>query len=68
MQLTIDFDTKQVFNIIEQLNIDDKIQILKRLEKETFEYRVDKLRESIPDNDLTEDDIVSEVMKVRYGR
>jgi hypothetical protein len=65
MQVIVDFDTKQLLNIIDQLNINEKIKILKKLEGDTFEYRLNNLRNNIPDNSLSDDDVINEVMNFR---
>ncbi len=65
MQLTVDIDKTQILNLIDQLAINDKLQIVKKLEKDTLKYRIESLRDSISANGITEDDILSEVMSIR---
>ncbi|MBP7552483.1 MAG: hypothetical protein KA885_03580 [Spirochaetes bacterium] len=65
MQVTVDLDLKQLTNVIQKLEVSDKIKLLKKLENDTFDYRMKYLRNSIPENDITEDDIINEVKSVR---
>ncbi len=65
MQVTVDIDKTQIVRLIDQLAINEKLQLVKQSEKETFKYRLENLRESIPENDLTDEDILAEVMSVR---
>jgi len=65
MNVTLDFDTKQILKILDQLDIDEKIKIIKKLENETFEYRLKKLRNSIPKIKLMDEDIMKEIKSIR---
>ena len=65
MQLTIDINKNDIYKILDQLDIDEKINIVKKLENETFALRLKKLRDDIPKSDITDDEILEEVKKVR---
>ncbi len=65
MNVTLDFDTKQILKILDQLDIDEKIKIIKKLENETFEYRLKKLRNTIPKIKLTDEEIMKEIKSIR---
>ncbi|MCK4797603.1 MAG: hypothetical protein KAT05_09490 [Spirochaetes bacterium] len=46
------------------MDVNEKLNIVKKLEEDTFEYRLDKLRNSIPNSDITNEDIIKEVKKI----
>lgn len=65
MQITIDFNSEQIYKILNQLDVKEKLNLVKRLEKETFEYRLNKLQKSITQSDFSEIEILSEIKSVR---
>jgi hypothetical protein len=65
MQVTIDVNKKSIYDIIKQLDIEDKIDILNKLEDETFAVRLKKIRKSIPKSNITEKEILEEIKKER---
>ena len=44
-----------------------QLDIAKRINKETFEEQWKKLDQQLPDIDISEEEIMSEVRAVRYG-
>ena len=64
MQITLDFNSNQIYNMLNWLDVNEKLNIVKKLEEDTFEYRLDKLRNSIPNSDITNEDIIKEVKKI----
>ena len=63
---------KQIFDMIDQLGIEEKICITKKLEEETWKTRFDQLLSKIwsriEENPIDEEEIWLEVEKVRKER
>ncbi len=64
----IELDKLQIFNLIGQLDEDDKIELINNLQESTFIKRFEKLLDTLKTNDLTLDDITKEVDTVRKRR
>lgn len=62
---SLSFSFDEILNLIKSFSIEDKIRLEKELEKETLKYRAQKLSEKIRKNDLTMEDVVSEVSAYR---
>jgi hypothetical protein len=54
--------------LIKSFSIEDKVRLEKELEKDTLVYRAEKLSERIRPNDLTLEDVVTEVSEYRKKR
>lgn len=61
-------DKSQILNLINQLDADDKIELLKTLQENTFIKRFEKLLESLQTNELSFETITKEVEEVRQKR
>lgn len=65
MQITIDFNSEQIYKILNQLDVNEKLNLVKMLEKDTFEYRLNKLQKSITQSNFSEVEILNEIKSVR---
>ncbi|PIY03950.1 MAG: hypothetical protein COZ21_07920 [Bacteroidetes bacterium CG_4_10_14_3_um_filter_31_20] len=68
LKYNIELDKTQIFNLISQLNVDDKIELINNLQESTFIKRFEKLLDSLKTSDLTYEDITKEVEIVRNKR
>lgn len=68
MNMPISVDFSQIKTIIEQCNIDEKIELLKLLEKETFSTRFKQLLNQVKTDELNLEEITAEVEAVRQAR
>jgi len=59
------FSFDDILKLIHSFSIEDKVRLEKELEKETLSYRAQKLSEKIKPNDLTMEDVVTEVAAYR---
>ncbi|GAG15154.1 unnamed protein product [marine sediment metagenome] len=64
----IELDKSQIFNLIRQLNADDKIELLNSLQESTYVRRFEKLLDSLRTDKISLDDITKEVEGVRQKR
>ena len=64
----IELDKSQIFNLIRQLDSDDKIELLNSLQESTFVKRFEKLLDSLRTDKISLDDITKEVEGVRQKR
>ncbi len=62
---SLPYTFKDVLKLIKSFSIEDKVKLEKELEKETLIYRSQKLSESIKSNDITLEDIATEVASYR---
>ncbi len=62
------FTFNDVLKLIKSFSIEDKVRLEKELEKDTLVYRAEKLSERIRPNDLTLEDVVTEVSEYRKKR
>ena len=65
MQITIDFNKEQIDTILNQLNMNEKLDLVKKLEKETFEYRLRNLENTIEKSNINEDEVIKEIKSIR---
>jgi Mg/Co/Ni transporter MgtE len=64
----IELDKSQIFNLIRQLDTDDKIELLNSLQESTYVKRFEKLLNSLRTDKISLDDITKEVESVRQKR
>lgn len=64
----IGLDKSQIFNLIRQLDSDDKIELLNSLQESTYVKRFEKLLDSLRTDKISLDDITKEVESVRQKR
>ena len=62
---SLSFSFDEILKLIKSFSIEDKVRLEKELEKDTLVYRATKLSEKIKDNDLSMEDIVTEVSDYR---
>jgi aromatic ring hydroxylase len=62
------FDFNQLLAMVEQCNINQKMAIIKALEKDTYKARFKQLLDELKENDLTPDEVTTEVELVRKKR
>jgi hypothetical protein len=60
-------DFSQLKTIIAQCNLEEKLELLQFLEKDTFSVRFNKFLESVKTDELTLDEITQEVEAVRQA-
>jgi hypothetical protein len=65
---SLPFSFDDVLKLIKSFSIEDKLKLEKELEKETLLYRAQKLSERIKVNELTMEDVVTEVAAYRKKR
>ena len=63
--LILKIDKSQIVDLIEQLDYNDKIEVLDRIAKSTYIKRFKKLLSALRTNELSLDDITREVEIVR---
>lgn len=68
MNMSISVDFSQIKTIIEQCNIDEKLELLKLLEKETFSTRFQQFLNQVKTDELNLEEITAEVEAVRQAR
>jgi len=66
--INIELDKSQFFNLINQLDDNDKFELFIKLKKSLFLKRFNKLLKSTQTDELTLDDITKEVESVRKKR
>lgn len=66
--INIKLDFNQLLLIVEQCNIKQKLEIVKKLEKDTFKPRFKKLLAELKNNELTPEEVNNEVEMVRKKR
>ena len=68
MSITVAIDLSQLKNAIAQCNLNEKLELLRLLEQETFPSRFQQFRKQIKTDELTLDEITQEVENVRQAR
>ena len=68
MPATIQIDVRQVKTIIDQLNLDEKNELSKYLNKITLQTRIQKIRNSNKKVKISESEIMSIVKEVKRKR
>jgi len=66
--INIELDKSQFLKIINQLDYNDKLELLNELKKSLFLKRFNKLLNSAQTDELTMDEITSEVETIRKQR
>jgi Mg/Co/Ni transporter MgtE len=73
--ITLELSPSQVESLVERLPLEDKIRLVRRLEKETWAKRlgvvVEKMRKHVKEKGITDkeiDRICEEVRKERYAK
>ena len=62
------FTFNDVLKLIKSFSIEDKVRLEKELEKETLVFRAKKLSDRIKKNDLTIEDVLTEVSAYRNNK
>jgi len=57
----------KVLQLFNMLSKPEQLEIADQIEKQTFRERWQKIDKSLPDSDLSEEDIMREVRAVRYN-
>ncbi len=68
MSISVAIDFAQLKNAVAQCNTDEKIQLLRLLENETFPTRFMQFLRQVKTDELSLDDITAEVESVRQAR
>ena len=68
MNLSLAIDFNQLKSLITQCDIEEKTEIIRMLEKDTFPLRFNQFLSKIRPDDLTLEEITSEVETVREKR
>jgi hypothetical protein len=65
---SLPFSFEDILKLIKSFSIEDKVRLEKELEKETLVFRAKKLSDSIKKNDLTIEDVLTEVSAYRKNK
>ncbi len=65
MNVSISIDFPQLKAVVEQCNLDEKLELLQLLEKDTFSVRFKKFLSLVKTDELSLEDITMEVEAVR---
>ena len=68
MTISVSIDFMQLKNAVAQCNADEKMELLRLLEHETFPSRFKRLLEEVRTDELSLDEITAEVEAVRQER
>lgn len=68
MTISVAIDFSQLKTVVEQCNMDEKLELLELLEKETFSSRFKKFLSQIKTDELSLEEITAEVGAVRQAR
>ena len=68
MSATLALDLEQLKMLIGQCPIEEKVELIRYLEKETFELRFKRLLQRLKTADISLDDITKEVETARQER
>ena len=68
MNISVAIDFSQLKTVVEQCNLDEKLELLELLEKETFSIRFKKFLNQIRTDELSLEEITAEVESVRQAR
>lgn len=68
MSINLSLDLSQLKALIGQCELDEKLELIRVLEKDTYPVRFSQLLERLKLNDLTIEEITSEVETVRAKR
>jgi hypothetical protein len=65
MNISISLDFSQLKSVVSQCNLEEKLELLQLLEKETFSVRFKNFLNSVQTDELSLEDITNEVEAVR---
>lgn len=65
MNVSISIDFSQLKAVISQCNLEEKLELLQLLEKDTFSVRFKKFLNSVQTDEISLEDITNEVESVR---
>jgi hypothetical protein len=68
MNISISIDFPQLKSIIQQCDLQEKLELLNLLERDTFAVRFNNVLNKLKTNELDLDTITAEVEAVRQGR
>lgn len=68
MSISVSIDFAQLKNAVAQCSTDEKMELLRLLENETFPNRFKQFLEQVKTDELSLDDITAEVEAVRQAR
>jgi hypothetical protein len=68
MSISVSIDFAQLKNAVAQCNVNEKMELLRLLENETFPNRFKQFLEQVKTDELSLDDITAEVEAVRKAR
>ena len=68
MSISVSIDFTQLKNAVAQCNVNEKMELLRLLENETFPNRFRQFLEQVKTDELSLDDITAEVEAVRQAR
>jgi hypothetical protein len=68
MNISVSIDFSQLKTVVEQCNLDQKLELLQLLEKETFSIRFKKFLKQIKTDELSLEEITAEVEAVRQAK
>lgn len=68
MSVNLPIDINQLKRLVVQCSVNDKVELIRFLEKETFPIRFNRVLKKMKSNDLTFDEVTSEVEFVRSQR
>jgi hypothetical protein len=68
MSISVSIDFAQLKNAVAQCNLNEKMELLRLLENETFPNRFKQFLEQVKTDELSLDDITAEVEAVRKAR
>lgn len=67
MNVSISIDFSQLKTVISQCNLQEKLELLQLLEKDTFSVRFNEFLRSVQTDELSLEDITQEVEAVRQA-
>jgi hypothetical protein len=68
MSFSVSIDFAQLKNAVAQCNVNEKMELLRLLENETFPNRFKQFLEQVKTDELSLEDITAEVEAVRQAR
>jgi len=68
MSISVSIDFAQLKNAVAQCNVNEKMELLRLLENETFPNRFKQFLEQVKTDELSLDDITAEVEAIRQAR
>lgn len=68
MNISVSIDFSQLKTVVEQCNMNEKLELLQLLEKDTFPIRFKQFLQQVKTDELSMEDITAEVEAVRQAR